>query len=209
VSVYIPQSFAARGEGIVRLMREYPFATLVTATGEEPQVSHVPLLHRAEPSPQGSLIGHVARANPHWRKFGGCSSLALFHGPHAYVSPSWYAEPAAMVPTWNYVVVHVRGRVELITDRDQTRAVVEQLTDRFESSRAQPWHLQLQGARLDVMLGAIVAFRMTIERVDAKFKLSQNRSAEDQQRVIAALRMEGFSGAEATAEWMASHAGER
>ena len=203
MSVYLPKSFVARDEAaIARLVREHPFATLITSTRDEPQVSHVPLLHSAEPSPHGSLIGHVARANPHWQLFGGGTTLALFHGPHAYVSPSWYTEPAAMVPTWNYAVVHVRGGVELVTDREQTLGIVRQLTERFESSRSAPWELQLTGAKLDAMLGAIVAFRMTIERVDAKFKLSQNRSAEDQQRVIEALRSEAFAEAEATAEWM-------
>jgi transcriptional regulator len=107
-----------------------------------------------------------------------------------------------MVPTWNYAVVHVRGRVELVTARDQTLAILRQLTERFESSRPAPWRLQLTGAKLDAMVGAIVAFRMTVERVDAKFKLSQNRSAEDQERVIEALRAEGYGEAEATAKWM-------
>lgn len=203
MSVYLPQSFVVRDAGaITRLIREHPFATLITATRDEPQVSHLPLLHRAEPSPHGSLIGHVARANPHWQLFGEGTTLAVFHGPHAYVSPSWYTEPAAMVPTWNYAVVHVRGMVELVTDRNQTLAILQQLTERFESSRPSPWRLQLTGAKLDAMVGAIVAFRMTIERIDAKFKLSQNRSAEDQERVIEALRGEGFAEAEATAGWM-------
>jgi len=207
VSVYIPPSFAVRdGAAVARVISEFPFATLITVTQEEPQVSHVPLLHRADSSPHGSLIGHVARANPHWQRFADGTSLALFHGPHAYVSPSWYTEPAAMVPTWNYVVVHVRGRVELIPDREETLAVLRQLTERFESSRAAPWHLQLEGARLDAMVGAIVAFRMSIERIDAKFKLSQNRSIDDQRRVVEALRVEGYSEAEATADWMVSSA---
>lgn len=203
MSVYLPRSFATRdGAAIDRLIREHPFATLITTTRDEPQITHLPLLRHAGPSPHGSLIGHVARANPHWQLFGDGTTLAIFHGPHAYVSPSWYAEPAVMVPTWNYAVVHVRGRVELVTARDQTLAILRQLTERFESSRPAPWRLQLTGAKLDAMVGAIVAFRMTVERVDAKFKLSQNRSAEDQERVIEALRAEGYGEAEATAKWM-------
>ena len=209
MSLYLPQSFAVSdGEAISRLVREYPFATLITSTGEEPQVSHLPLLHDAEPAPRGSLLGHVARANAHWRKFGEGPSLAIFQGPHAYVSPSWYGEPAAMVPTWNYAVVHVRGRLELLAERDRTLEIVQRLTARFESPRAAPWQLQLEGARLDAMLSAIVAFRLEIDRVDAKFKLSQNRSAEDRKRVIAGLLAEGYAEAEATAEWMKRHASE-
>jgi transcriptional regulator len=209
LSVYLPPWFAAHGDdAMARLVRDYPFATLVTAAGAEPHISHLPLLHRRGPAPHGTLIGHVARANPHWQVLADRPSVALFQGPHAYVSPSWYTEPAAMVPTWNYAVVHVHGSIELVTDRDATLATVQELTARFESARPAPWHLQLEGARLDAMLGAIVAFRMTITRVDAKFKLSQNRSATDRERVIAELSKEGHAEASATAEWMTRHARE-
>jgi transcriptional regulator len=207
LSVYLPKSFATSDDAaIARLVQQYPFAMLVTATDAEPQISHLPLLHRRGPAPDGVLIGHVARANPHWRLLADHPSIAVFQGPHAYVSPSWYTEPAAMVPTWNYAVVHVRGTVELVDDRDAKLATVNELTSRFESERAAPWHLQLEGARLDAMLGAIVAFRMTITRIDAKFKLSQNRGAADRERVIEALQSEGYAEASATAEWMAAYA---
>lgn len=209
MSVYLPPSFAVRdGESVARLIEEYPFATLITAGGDEPHLSHLPLLHRADPAPHGSLIGHMARANPHWQRFADGPTLAVFHGPHAYVSPSWYVDPAAMVPTWNYVVAHVRGSVVPLSDRTETLDILGQMTARFESGRPRPWRLQLEGLRLEAMVGAIVAFRMTIERVDAKFKLSQNRSVEDRERVIAALLEEGSTEASATAEWMIGHARE-
>lgn len=207
MSVYLPSWFATHdNDAIARLVRDYPFATLITATNAEPQISHVPLLHRADPAPHGALIGHVARANPHWKLLADHPSVAVFQGPHAYVSPSWYTEPAVMVPTWNYAVVHVHGSIELV-DRDATLATVKELTERFESGRPAPWHLQLEGERLDAMVGAIVAFRMTIARVDAKFKLSQNRSAADRERVIAGLLEDGHPEATATAAWMARYAG--
>jgi transcriptional regulator len=207
LSVYLPSWFAAHdNEAIARLVRDYPFATLITATNAEPQISHLPLLHRADPAPHGALIGHVARANPHWKLMAGRPSVAVFQGPHAYVSPSWYMEPAVMVPTWNYAVVHIHGSIELVEDRDATLATVKELTARFESGRPAPWHLQLEGARLDAMVGAIVAFRMTIARVDAKFKLSQNRGAADRDRVIAGLLEDGYPEAAATAEWMDRYA---
>lgn len=207
MSVYLPSWFAERdNDAIARLVREYPFATLVTATGGEPQVSHLPLLHRADPAPHGALIGHVARANPHWRLLNDHPSVAVFQGPHAYVSPSWYTEPATMVPTWNYAVVHVHGAVETVDDRAATLATVQELTERFESGRAAPWRLQLEGERLDAMLGAIVAFRMTIMRVDAKFKLSQNRGAADRDGVIAGLLEDDHPEAVATAKWMDRYA---
>jgi transcriptional regulator len=207
VSVYLPSWFETQDHNaIMRLVRDYPFATLVTATDAEPQISHLPLLHHADPAPYGAIIGHVARANPHWPLLTRFPSIAIFHGPHAYVSPSWYAEPAVMVPTWNYAVVHVHGTVELVTDRDATLATVKELTAHFESGRELPWHLQLEGARLDAMLGAIVAFRMAITRVDAKFKLSQNRGGADRDGVIAGLLEVGLPEAASTAAWMDRYA---
>ena len=160
MSLYRPAAFASDDQAaIARLFDEHPFATLITAGAGEPQISHLPLLHQREPAPHGSLIGHMARANPHWSHFGSGASLAIFHGPHAYVSPSWYAQPAIQVPTWNYAVVHVHGRAEIVADRAATLATLQQMIARFEGGRAAPWRLQLEGARLDAMVGAIVAFR--------------------------------------------------
>lgn len=203
MSLYRPAAFASDDPAAIgRLVGEHPFATLITPGAGEPQISHLPLLLRGEPGPHGTLIGHMARANPHWRHFADVASMAIFHGPHAYVSPSWYAEPAAQVPTWNYVVVHVHGRAEIVTERAATLATLQQMIGRFEGGRAAPWRLQLEGARLDAMVGAIVAFRIAIERIDAKFKLSQNKDAIDRSRVASGLRGEDHADATATAAWM-------
>lgn len=209
MSVYQPRAFVPRDhQAAVRVIDEYPFATLITAGGDEPQISHLPLLLHGDVPPHGVLVGHMARANPHWQRFADAPSLAVFHGPHAYVSPSWYGDPAVAVPTWNYAVVHVRGRVELIAAGDATLATLRELVGRFESDRAEPWQLQLEGSRLDAMLNAIVAFRIIIERIDAKFKLSQNRIPSDRERVIAALTNEPYAESVATAEWMTVYAKE-
>jgi transcriptional regulator len=206
VSVYLPPLFAAsNADAISKLVERHPFATLITPTAGEPHVTHLPLLVHAQPAPHGTLVGHVARANPHWQHLAGRASIAIFHGPHAYVSPSWYGEPAAMVPTWNYAVVHMHGVAALVDDAEGKRAIVEELTGRFESSRDAPWHLQLEGDRLNAMLGAIVGFRIAVTRVDAKFKMSQNRSAADRARVTAALATESDADAIATADWMSRH----
>jgi len=202
MSIYQPAAFAVPRDAALQLIHDFPFATLVTPGEGEPHISHLPLLYHSHPSQRDLLIGHMARANPHWKSFGGGLTLALFHGPHAYVSPSWYLDPAAAVPTWNYAVVHVYAKAIIATDRSETLATVNELTRRFESGRPQPWTLQLSGERLDTMLGAIVAFRLVIERVDAKFKLSQNRDANDRRRVAAALADEHYADAEATSEWM-------
>jgi transcriptional regulator len=208
VSVYIPRPFAPREPAqIARLLAEHPFATLVTTVAGEPHISHVPLQFDRS-GPHGTLLGHMARANPHWQHFSGGPSVAIFHGPHAYVSPSWYAEPAAAVPTWNYCVVHLHGSAELMDEERDKRALLDALVQRYESGRPAPWRLQLEGRALDAMLGAIVGFRMPVTRIDAKFKLSQNRSAEDRERVIAQLRAEGYADANATADWMEAYARE-
>ncbi|TMG86998.1 MAG: FMN-binding negative transcriptional regulator [Betaproteobacteria bacterium] len=207
MSVYTPRAFEVGDDAAVaHLIRDYPFATLLTLDHPEPFVSHVPLQYDAERGPKGTLLGHMARANPHWRHFGAGASIAIFHGPHAYVSPSWYAEPATAVPTWNYVVAHVHGRVEAMTDLADTRGLLDDMIRRYEKGRSRPWRLQLEGRALAAMLEAIVGFRFTIERIDAKLKLSQNRSAEDRDRVIAALRAEDYADAAATAEWMERYA---
>ena len=209
MSIYTPRAFAAQDSAtIARIIGEHPFATLVTPGEPELSISHLPLQYHAGDGKHGVLVGHMARANPHWQAFGDAVSVAIFHGPHAYVSPSWYGEPAAAVPTWNYAVAHVHGRVELMTDPAETRALLDELVERYESGRCQPWRLQLEGRPLAAMLEAIVGFRMVIERVEAKLKLSQNRSAEDRERVIKALRAEGYAGAIESAEWMERYARE-
>lgn len=208
MSIYVPAHFAAPdGDAIARVLREYPFATLVTPADPEPFVSHLPLLHVPGQEPHGMLIGHFARANPHWRHAAAAQSLAIFHGPHAYVSPSWYQHPDRMVPTWNYAAVHVRGALEIVADAGETRAVLDALVARFEGGRREPWQIRLPQPQHDAMIAAIVAFRMRITRIDGKFKLSQNRAAVDRARVAAALATEGYAEASATGEWMARYAG--
>lgn len=207
LSVYVPQHFATDDrEAIARLIHDYPFATLITSCAPEPIVSHVPLLFAADCEPCGTLAGHFARANPHARRAGDGESIAIFHGPDAYVSPSFYGEPSAAVPTWNYAVVHAHGRLTLAEDPAQTRAIIDRLIERFESTRAAPWQLGLDAQRLAAMVGAIVGFRMQVLRLDVKFKLSQNRSSDDRRRVAAALAAEGYAEATATAEWMRLYA---
>src|SRR5437762_7844388 len=208
MALYIPPSFAAKDRAaIARLVHDYPFATLITPSTPEPWVSHIPLLMTDAGEPHGTLIGHFARANPHWQHAAGTHSIAMFHGPHAYVSPSWYEEPAQAVPTWNFTSVHVHGPLAIFDDATKTRGVLDALIDRFENHRPAPWKLALSDRQRDAMMGAIVGFEMPIRRIDAKFKLSQNRSRDDRLRVIEALGCEGYSAATETAVWMQAYAG--
>ena len=203
MSVYVPEHFAGRDRAtIARLVHDYPFATLVTLGVPEPIVTHLPLLLVADCEPHGTLFGHFARANPHARSDPHAESVAIFHGPHAYVTPSWYVDPAGAVPTWNYAVAHAHGAIELARDPAETRAVLDLLIQRFESSRAAPWQPGLDPDRLVAMVGAIVGFKIRVKRLEAKLKLSQNRSPDDRRRVAAGLDAEGYAEATATAAWM-------
>ncbi|MEO6565254.1 MAG: FMN-binding negative transcriptional regulator [Casimicrobiaceae bacterium] len=207
MSLYTPAHFANSDRAAVaRLMHDNAFATLVTPGPSELLVSHLPLLFVPGCEPHGTLIGHFARANPHWEAAAATPSVAIFHGPHAYVSPRWYTHPDLMVPTWNYVAVHAHGTLEIIEDLTEARHVLETLVHRFEHHRAERWTLAMPPRQRDAMVGAIVAFRMRIKRVDAKFKLSQNRTAEDRGRVVAGLRSDGHAEALATAAWMEIYA---
>jgi transcriptional regulator len=207
MSLYVPKSFSAEDRAAVaRLMHDHPFATLITPGSPEPAISHVPLLLIAGCEPHGTLLGHMARANPHWERMRGNESIAVFQGPHAYVSPSWYVDPANAVPTWNYAAVHAHGVAEVVQDPTQARPILDALIQRFESGRANPWSFAMPQRQRDALVGAIVAFRLRIKRIDAKFKLSQNRPSEDRHRVIAALQAEDHPDARATAAWMTAYA---
>jgi transcriptional regulator len=208
MSVYTPSSFAVTDRAaIARLMHDHPFATLVTPATPEPFISHLPLLFVPDREPRGTLLGHMARTNPHWEHAAHAASIAIFHGPHAYVSPSWYAEPAKAVPTWNYATVHVHGALEVIHDPLETRAVLDALVQRFEAGREAPWTFAMPPQQRDALVNAIVAFRVRVQSVEAKFKLSQNRPPHDQLRVAAALDAEGYAEASAVAAWMRAYGG--
>jgi transcriptional regulator len=208
MSLYTPRHFAIAERAVVaRLLHDHPFATLVTPTGDDACVSHLPLLFVPDCEPHGTLLGHMARANPHWQHAAGKRSLAIFHGPHAYVSPSWYGEPAKAVPTWNYATVHVGGTLEVIDDPVETRQVLHALVQRFEANRDAPWHFEMPMRERDALVGAIVAFRLRVHDVAAKFKLSQNRPPADRARVAAALEREGYADATSVAAWMRDYAG--
>ena len=208
MAVYIPAAFAVDDRAAtLRHIHDHPFATLVTPAAPEPWITHLPLLLKDVGDAGATLIGHFARANPHWRHVAGVESIAIFHGPHAYVSPSWYAEPAQAVPTWNFTAVHAHGSLEIFDDAAKTRGVLDALITRFEGSRAAPWKLSLPDRQRDALVGAIVGFEMPIRRFEVKFKLSQNRPRDDRIRVIGALRGEGYSEATQTAAWMQAYAG--
>jgi len=202
--MYIPKHFEG-SEAIGReIMQAHSWALLITADEQAaPIATHLSLLWHDDGSEHGALIGHMARANPHWKLFvRPAESLALFWGPHAYVSPTWYA-PGPKVPTWNYVTVHAYGRPEIVEDTRDVLAVLEKLAAAYEGAGPEAWRLdRLPPGNAEVQTKGIVAFRFPLNRIETKIKLSQNRDLEDRRRVIDKLASSDGQDAKATAEWM-------
>jgi transcriptional regulator len=187
--MYMPERFREDDLPTLQaLMRDYSFATLVTRHEGVPFASHLPLIREADEGPYGTLLGHMARANPQWRDFEESQDvLVMFQGPHTYISPSWYEEELS-VPTWNYVAVHAYGKAHLITDYEACHALLDTLVRTHEAQFARPWPFQLPEDYVRRMMQGIVAFAIRITRLEGKFKLSQNRSSTDQQNVAATLQ---------------------
>lgn len=203
--MYLPGSFAVTDpEKLSAFVSRYSFATLVTTVDGVPFATHLPLLHRARGDGLGALVGHVARANPHWQAFDGQSeSLAIFTGPHAYVSPSWY-ETELAVPTWNYLAVHVYGIARVIYDETWLAQLLDETVQRYESERPQPWPNPLPDDFRRNLMKSIVGFEIPITRWEGKFKLSQNRSEQDRSNVQRELSQSPNHTAQQIAEWMTS-----
>ncbi len=193
--MYVPDPFVlADREEIRAILRDHAFALLVTAVdGAPPLATHLPFVYAPDMGPNGTLIAHMARANPHWRDLrrlqaAGGEALVVFQGPHSYVSPRWYAAGQA-VPTWNYVAVHAYGPPRLIEEAAQVHGLLGELSATYESGAANPWRLEAQEeSYIAGMTRGIVAFAVPIARLEAKAKLSQNKRPEDRRGVIAALR---------------------
>jgi transcriptional regulator len=190
--MYVPPAF--REDDLTALygtMRETRLANLVTATAEGVTATPLPLFLVPDEGPYGTLYGHLARGNPQWRLPPTNDALALFMGPDAYVSPSWYPsklEHGKVVPTWNYIAVHAYGPVEFFTDADRLLEVVTRLTNLHEQSRARPWAVTDAPENfVRAQLKGIVGLRLPIARLEGKRKMSQNRSAEDRAGVTAGL----------------------
>jgi transcriptional regulator len=195
--VYIPPLFKEdRIEVLHDAIRNAGLATLVTLMADGLIASHVPMLLDAGPGPYGTLLGHVARPNPQARgAVAGTEALAIFQGPDAYITPSWYEtkrRDAKVVPTWNYVTIHAYGTVTFFNDTDRLRGIVTRLTDREEGRRTEPWAVTDAPAEyIDAMLKGIVGFAIPIARLEGKWKMSQNRPAEDRAGVVAGLGVDG------------------
>ena len=191
--MYVPDPFREDRPDVLHLaMRQIGFATLVTG---DLDANHLPMLLEAKG--EGSVLrGHVARANPVWKQGDG-TALAIFLGPHAYVSPNWYpskAQTGKAVPTWNYITVHARGPVRWVQDGEWLRANVTALSQAHEAGQPAPWQVSdAPASYVDGLLRAIVGFELTIESLQGKYKLSQNRDAADRAGVREAFEREGLT----------------
>ncbi len=201
--MYMPRHYQeTRSEALHGLIDAYPFATVVTHADGELMANHLPFERVG-----AVLHGHVARGNE-MVALDGVPVLVIFRGPHGYVSPNWYPtkhETGREVPTWNYAVVHVHGRLKVIEDATWLRALLERLTDRHEASEPAPWHVgDAPEDHIEKSLRAIVGIEIAIERIEGKFKLSQNHPERNRLGVIAGLRRRDGDGDAELADWMAT-----
>lgn len=198
--IYMPTHFSVADRASqVGVMRAFPFATLASVAGGEPAFSHVPMVVE-ERGESLVLLGHVSIANPHWKSWRAEQPvIALFHGPNGYVSPRLYSVREA-VPTWNYIAVHALGTLLAIETSDGKERILKALIDAHDNDYRAQWD-ELPEEFREKMKRGIVGFEIAVDRVDAKFKLSQNRPAPDRASVLGAMER-GGAGERAMAEWM-------
>ncbi len=199
--MYVPSCFAPDDDDVRQLLARPGAADLITAGSDGLEATVLPFVHDAS---RGSLLGHFARVNDHWKRADGQRCLVIVRGPDSYVSPSWYASKAEhgrVVPTWNYMTAHLHGTVTIHDDLAWVEDVVRRLTALHEADRPEPWSVEDAPEKfVRGQLRAIVGVEVRIERVEAKVKLSQNRPAADIDGVVRGLRSVGdIEGADAVA----------
>jgi len=185
--MYNPPAFSENNrETLFDFIDQNSFGVLVSQHDGAPFATHLPFLTDRQSGEHGHLIAHFARANPQWTQAEGQKVLAIFSGPHAYISPTWYAVPNA-VPTWNYTAVHVNGIFETISDPGVVMQVLNQTVTQFEDALEVPWTFDTSNDFYSKLAQQIVAFRIRITSIEGKWKLNQNRPVEQQERVARAL----------------------
>ena len=201
--MYIPDHFRPTDEDVLALLRSPGAVDLITVTARGLIATMLPMAWDAPGSrpglgEHGALLGHVAIKNDQWREPALGESMAIVRGPDAYITPSWYVakrEHGRVVPTWHYVTIHAYGRLVIHTDATWLEANVRRLVDAHEASRSEPWSVDdAPRAYIDGQLKAIVGVELLIDRIDAKSKLSQNRSDADIDGTIAGLEADGEHG---------------
>ena len=207
--MYVPKAFSLDDRArVAEVLRAHDFALLVTAPAGMPQASHLPFLYDPDAGENGTLIAHMARANPQWRDFAalaqaGQEALVIFQGPHAYISPRWYGGETPQVPTWNYVAVHAYGLPRVIEDAGEKRAALDRLVTVQEAPQPEPWSTEgLSESYMEGMLRGLVAFEIPVSRLEAKAKLGQNKPAGQLAAATDAVECAKDPLARATGQWM-------
>ena len=188
--MYIPKAFAVEDLHVLHtFMHDYSFATLVTVQDGVPFATHLPTTLDETRGLYGTIEAHVARPNPQWRQLDETREvLLIFQGPHSYISPSWYVDnTASSVPTWNYAVVHAYGKPHLIEDQERVYGLLTRLIQKNEQIFEHQWHIPFSDEEFRKQMRGFVCFEIELTRLEGKGKLSQNRTVNDQQHVIAAL----------------------
>jgi transcriptional regulator len=183
--MYIPKHFEVTDEKeIFSFIESNAFGQLVSSVVGKPFSTHMPFLVSSD---KKILVGHVAKQNPQYSEIDGQEVLVTLQGPHDYISPSWYSSPG--VPTWNYQALHIYGKCSVFDDSTKLKELVDALTHKYEAGFSEPWEPEYRAS----MLGAIVGIEITISEIQCKYKLSQNRSVQDQKQVVERLRTLGSS----------------
>jgi transcriptional regulator len=207
--MYLPDAFSAKDlRELDRLAAYNAFGTLVSQMDGAPFASHLPVLYRRA-GDQVTLTGHWARANPQWRDIEGQRALFIFHGPHAYISPRWYLDPEKNVPTWDYAVAHVYGRVRIVQDTTELESIVTALAKQYEAGAPKPWQFESAAEAGRVRLKAIVGFELSAEQIQVKLKLNQNHAMGNVRGAIEGLRTQGSAESLAVADWMEASLAQR
>lgn len=208
--MFVPAHFRGTDLTVLdQLLARDPFVTLITTDNEgAPFASHAPVLWQRDGA-KVELRGHVARANPQWQHRG--PALAVVHGPHAYISPCWYAdtESASRVPTWNYVIAHLRGTPDWQHDADDLAALVSELSARFEGDAEGAWRFQPERESHRNDLRGIVGFHLVVQHIDLKLKLNQNHPPANIRGAADGLRAQARADSDEIATWMLQAAGEQ
>ena len=200
--MYVPTAFV---ESDLRVLHDFiernSFGLLISQVEGKPFASHLPFLLDRKAGEKGMLVGHFARVNPQWQEMDSTNTLAVFSGPHAYISPTWY-EAENAVPTWNYLAVHVTGQVTILHDEKSLLDIVQQSVTVYEQTMEKPWTMGPESTFVNRLLAQIVGFKIEITSIEGKFKLNQNHPVARREKVVKALREQGGENATAIADAM-------
>jgi transcriptional regulator len=201
--MYIPLAFAETDQTkLFDFIESHSFGLLISA-GQSPLcATHVPLLVERDAGPRGRLVGHLAKANPHWRQLADQEVLVVFSGAHAYISPTWY-QADNVVPTWNYVAVHAYGKCSLVEDQPGVTRIIQDSVKRYERSMPRPWTIDSSTPFFERLATMVVGIRIDLDRLEGKWKLGQNHSASVRQNVAESLAKQATDDSREIARLMA------